>query len=115
MYLFSIIFRNLGNRKLQIALISIFTVLLTSLLLTFLNGIFFTPLFWYGYDYIDALSISKAKNIYDDVKTAFFGLPNYWSGIFGTILPFNLLKFTLIYVIYFPLNDVFRKYSKRYL
>lgn len=80
----------------------ILTVLLTSLTLTVLNGILFTPLNWYVFSLLpglNSISFLEAESIYNSSSGAqvlMLGIPNYWAGIFALYMSFNLLNFSIV-------------------
>ncbi len=113
MSLYSTLFHNIKSNNKKLILISISTVISTALILTLLNGLFFTPMYWHVYGYIDSVSIELAKRIYPSISIKFFFIPSYWGGIFVVFLTGNLLKFSLVYVIYFPMSKVLRVFLSK--
>ncbi len=112
MYIFSSVFSKMQRHNLKVILIIISTLITTSLILTILNQIFFTPLFWYSYGFTKTFSISQSIEVYQVVKIKFFMIPNYWVGTFVTYFLANLTKYGIIFLCYFPLSKVLRAHSK---
>ncbi len=114
MYLFSSLFNKLKKHNTKVILITVSTWICTSLVLTFLNQIFFTPLYWYVYEYTDNFSISQSIDVYQYpiVKIKFFMIPNYWAGTFATYLAGNLTKYGIIFICYLPMSRVLRAHAQ---
>lgn len=111
MYIYSLLFAKINNHNLKTIYISIATVLSTSLVLTLFNGLFFTPLYWWVFGYVKTAFVSKeVTSVYSYVKYMFFGIPTYWGGIFAVYLSGNLVKFGLIYIVFYPMSKVLRNF-----
>lgn len=97
----------------------LFTTLSNALLLTTLNGILITPLFWYYFGYVQTpnfLIVAEQYNKNTDFHFFFFGINNYWLGIFCLYSFFNLVKFGLVSCFGVPIMRSFQKfYWKRAL
>ncbi len=84
--------------------------LLASLSLTVLNGLFFTPLYWWLF--IDSSMISfldweKWYNANPNLWLLY--IPHYWAGIFGLYISFNIIKFGICSFLIFSLVPAFNK------
>ncbi|ADK87200.1 MPN527 family putative ECF transporter permease subunit [Mycoplasmoides pneumoniae] len=84
-----------------------------TLLLTTLNGLLITPLYWYWFGYVPTANFVEVAKIYN--KTPYFhfflfGVPNYWVGIFALYSLFNVIKFTLVSLIGVPVMRAFQKF-----
>ncbi len=108
MYIFSSMFSKMKKHNLKVILIIMSTLITTSLILTMLNQILFTPLFWYSFKFTKTFSISESIKVYQFVKIKFFMIPNYWAGTFATYFAGNLAKYGIIFLCYFPLSKVLR-------
>ncbi len=108
MYIFSSVFSKIKKHNLKVILIITSTLITTSLILTVLNQVFFTPLFWYSFKFTKTFSISQSIDVYQFVKIKFFMIPNYWAGTFATYFAGNLAKYGIIFLCYFPLSKVLR-------
>ena len=88
------------GQKLQI--LNLFNAIITnSILLAFLNGIFFTPLFLYVFTDVKTINFIEISNNYNSglwfekLKIYFMFIPNYWLGTFSLYISFNLFKFLI--------------------
>lgn len=97
------------------------SIILISLILTILNGLFFTPLYWWYYGILHSISFIEAMNKYNGGEIGhimLLGIPNYWLGIFALYISFNLIKFLLISYLFFVVicilikSKVIEKYFK---
>ncbi len=104
MYVFSVIFFNLKNRTIKTIMISLCTWIGTSIFLTIINQIFFTPLYFQVLTNSKYISISKTIDQYQKLKNIYFGINNYWLGTFTTYFSGNLIKYGIIFTIYLPLS-----------
>lgn len=78
----------------------------------FINGIFFTPLYWWSFGIITSPSFlfaQQAYESYDSLKVWLLFIPNYWDGIMTLYSIFNSLKFGITFVLLFPLLIVIFK------
>lgn len=92
------------NNYVSINLSLIASIILISLILTIINGIFFTPLYWWYYGMLHSISFVEAINKYNGGEIGhiiLLGMPNYWLGIFALYISFNLIKFVLISYLFF--------------
>ncbi|TCG11518.1 MPN527 family putative ECF transporter permease subunit [Mycoplasma todarodis] len=117
MYIYSSIFSKMKSHNIKVITIAITTFISSSLILTFLNQIFFTPLYWVSTGYIKHFSISETIDVYNNpyflVKAKFFMIPNYWAGTFVTYFAGNLAKYGVIFLCYIPMAKVLRTYASR--
>ncbi len=115
MYIYSHLARNIKSHNKKVIVIVLATLISTSLLLTILNQILFTPLYWYAYGFTKGFSISQSVNVYQypAVKIKFFMIPNYWAGTFATYFAGNLTKYGIIFLCYIPMAKVLRTYLTR--
>ena len=114
MYIYSFAFNGIKNHNKKNIYISIATVLSSSITLTILNGIWFTPMYLSSYDnnLKNMFNIKNAIDVYkiNEFYKFHFGIHNYWLGIIAVYFSGNLLKFSLIYFINYPLSKVIRHY-----
>lgn len=97
------------------------TLIITTLVMAFLNGIVFTPLYWWAYNLLDSPSFVIANKWYKDNGPNLYllYLPDYWSGIFGLYTSFNVFKLSIVFIlVYFPItiivkSDLANKYFYR--
>lgn len=123
MYLYSFVFSKIENHNKKVLLISISTVISITFLLTFLNAIWFTPMYMWAFGKdsnfkivnhpFDIPSAIKMYSEFPFYRLAHFGIPNYWGGIFAVYITGNLVKFGVIYALYYPLSKVLRQYLNR--
>lgn len=79
----------------------IIAVITTSFILSTLNGLIFTPLFWYSARLLIGLSspsFIEAMRIYNSSQSSsilMLGIPNYWAGIYALYMAFNLFNFSI--------------------
>ncbi len=109
MYLFSSVFNKVKNHNVKTCAISLSTTLSVTIVATFLNMIFFTPAYFNMFNK-QSFSIPLAIQTYSKLKVFFFGIENYWLGTFVVYFSGNLVKFGLIYIIYFPFAKVLRSF-----
>lgn len=88
------------GQKLQI--LNLFNaIIFNSILLAFLNGLFFTPLFLYVFTDVKTINFIEISNNYNSglwfekLKIYFMFITNYWLGTFSLYISFNLFKFLI--------------------
>lgn len=95
-------FVTLTNKlNLNVILSSVISIVVMSLTLTFFNWILFVPLY-------DTLYL-QPNNLIDIFKSFTANYPYLFDGeymkfVFGLFIPFNLIKGTIIYVLFFAVN-----------
>ncbi|NQZ29109.1 MAG: hypothetical protein HRT98_01855 [Mycoplasmatales bacterium] len=115
MYIYSSLFSGMKSHNIKVILIVISTLISTSLILTFLNQIFFTPLYWSAFKFTDGFSLRQSVKLYNNpiIKAKFFMISNYWAGTFATYLAGNLIKYGVIFICYIPMSKVLRSHITR--
>lgn len=113
MFLFSHLFDFIKKHILKLVVISSATIIATSITAALLNGMLFTPLYWYVLGYIESPTISNAMEAYPYAKELYFFIPSYWPAMFGVYITANIIKFSIIYVAYIPMSFVFRELASR--
>lgn len=114
LYFYSYLFRGkLLNKTLQLKYITILclTILTTSLSATILNVLVFFPLFL---ALIGQQPFSLAWTIeqYNQSHYIFFlFIPNYWFGTSVVYLIGNMIKFSSIFILYWPLSKILRSFK----
>ena len=122
--LFIIIFYSLDkishkikiNNNVRLLIISIISVLIISLIGPLLNGLLFTPVYWYLVPErpIPTASLYDAKNAYQILKVPFFfGIPNYWGGMYAAYGLGNFLKYSLICAVFIPMWKIIKRYERK--
>ena len=113
--LFFIIFkwslRSIKNDSLKIGLSLIMTIIVSSLLNTILNGIFYTPVYFWLYKLAPDPSIASAQIAYKSANVFFFGIPNYWVGIFAVYIVGNMIKYAIVSVLFMSIWKVISRYG----
>lgn len=106
-YMFSkiIYIKNVRSYYLVTLLLS---SILTIILLTVLNGLIFTPLYWWYFG-LSSISFIDCEIWYNSSPNVWLlNMPNYWSGIFVLYISFNSIKFLsssiLLFVILMTLS-----------
>lgn len=92
-------------KNLKIYLIStiLSSLILTTFVLTLLNGLLFTPMYW-SYLGISSLNFLDCEMIYNmNPNIYLLNMPTYWTGIFALYISFNSIKFMCISIIIFSL------------
>ncbi|WP_027123867.1 MPN527 family putative ECF transporter permease subunit [Mycoplasmoides pirum] len=107
---------NIKPKKTKWIYIWFLSIIFLTLFLTILNGILFTPLYWWWispglFTNINFIETSKIYNENPNLHIYLLGIPNYWAGIFGLYSFFNLIKFVLISLFSIPILIFFQKYS----
>ncbi|CAM9099162.1 MPN527 family putative ECF transporter permease subunit [Mycoplasma marinum] len=115
MYIYSSLFNKIKSHNLKVVLILLSTLVTTSLILTGLNQIFFTPLYFAvlekgGFKF----SLNKSIQTYQYIKMVYFNIDNYWAGTFAAYFTGNIIKYSIVFIIYFPLSKVLRNHAKNY-
>ncbi|MCP4336671.1 MAG: hypothetical protein GY679_02340 [Mycoplasma sp.] len=110
MYCFSAAFSKIKKHNYKLLLISIFTTFTTTIFLTILNMIFLTPAYFAIISH-KSFSVSEAIKTYNYVTEFYFFIKNYWAGTFVVYFTGNLVKFSIIYIIYFPLSKILRRHA----
>lgn len=112
MYVYSYALKKYHHHNYKIIGIFSLTIISTTVIASLLNACIFFPLF------ISALtefsfppSISEAIMRYGQYRLVFFNIPNYWIGVTITYMVGNIIKFSLIFFLYFPLSKIFRYYK----
>ncbi len=105
--LFKKLFRN--NKLYYLVSIS-FSCITTTFILTILNGILFTPLYWSYFINPRMISFIEAMNWYNENPSLYLlYIPNYWAGIFGLYISFNIIKFFICSFVLVNVAIVFQK------
>lgn len=108
------IFRFISNEKINLLSTSVVSIIITSLLGAFLNGVIFTPMYWHLMNFQDDASISAAKESYKWVyPIAFFGIPNYWAGMITAFGVGNLIKYSIASFAFIVLWKAVKHYEKK--
>ncbi|MXR05754.1 MPN527 family putative ECF transporter permease subunit [Mesomycoplasma flocculare] len=96
-FLIKKIFINWQRPKTIIVLALILAVLVTSFLMTYLNGILFTPVYLRLYKLTDSFSLLSAIEKWDDISKKLTGglKLSYWTFIWSVFPIFNLTNFSL--------------------
>lgn len=94
-------FIKIKNTKLYIVTCLVISFVAITLLLTILNGILFTPMYWsfLGYGSINFIESARIYNMNPNIYL--LNMPTYWSGIFTLYVSFNSIKFFTSSVIIF--------------
>ncbi len=113
--LMSILFLKLfnkffSNNKLYYLVSIGFSCITTTLILTILNGLLFTPLYWSYFVNPRMISFIEAMHWYNQNPSLYLlYIPNYWAGIFGLYVSFNIIKFFICSFVLINLSIVFQK------
>jgi riboflavin transporter FmnP len=100
-------------------LIASFTALiLTTVIMTTLNGLIVTPLYWKEFKIVRSSDLTTVINKYESDKSLqllLFGIRGYWKGIFALYTSFNLIKFGISWFFLIILYRVayFNNYKKK--
>ncbi len=96
-------FIRFKNTKVYLLTCLIFSFIIIVLLLTILNGLLFTPMYW-SFLGIASMNFLDCEFVYNMNPNIFLlNMPTYWSGIFALYISFNSIKFLCISFIIFPL------------
>ncbi len=108
------IFKKYSTNKTLLLIISLTsTIIIVSLIGAFLNAILFSPVYWYIMGFQKDISISASVKSYEYVKYIhFFGIPNYWAGMFAAFGLGNLIKYSVVSTIFVALWKVIKHYEK---
>lgn len=108
-FVLKIVFIDLTSKKFlvfKLLLILFLSLIIIIFINCLLNGLIFTPLYWWTYSIIKIPSFVEAENTYnsnDSLRVWLLFVPKYWDGIFALYSAFNLLKFGVISILMFPL------------
>lgn len=97
---FKLLFKSVKKDNVKIALSLIIAVLISSFINAILNGVFYTPVYFWLYKLAPDASIASAQIAYKSAKIFFFGIPDYWAGIFAVYILGNLIKYMIISVLF---------------
>lgn len=102
-----------------IRLIIVFTLSLffICLIVSFFNAIFFQPLYWWLFGYIQSPSFIEASNKYNSEPNIFLlFIDEYWKGTFALYTIFNSIKFFIVFFITLcPLHIIIKhKLAQKY-
>ncbi len=98
--------------KIKYIIFNLLSIIVISLLLCLLNGLLFTPLYWYVFDVgnFNSFSYIEIMNWYNSEPNIWLlYIPNYWTGIFGLYSAFNFIKFGIIGVLLISTLFIFNK------
>lgn len=104
-----IVFKKFSVKK-NLLFTSMATIFIVSIVMTLLNGLLFTPVFFYLLKYIQSPTINNAMNVYP--SALFFGIPSYWGGIFTVFGSGNVLKYLIITIGFIPIWKISSQYRK---
>ncbi len=113
LYIFSYVLQRWKNNH-SLKIISIFslTIICTTIIATILNAVIIFPLYVSAYTGFQiSPSLSEAIKIYPNYRIFFLGISNYWVALISVYLLGNLIKFSLIFLIYLPLAKIFSRYK----
>ncbi|WP_434327264.1 MPN527 family putative ECF transporter permease subunit [Mesomycoplasma hyopneumoniae] len=95
-FLLKKIFINSKKTKTFIILALIFAVLVTTFLMTYLNGVLITPVYFKLYKITESISLLKMIEHWSEIREKFGGLKlSYWTFILSAFAPFNLANYSL--------------------
>ena len=105
------------DTKLNLLLTGMITVIASSLIMSFLNALILSPVYWYllanAGGWLNGSSlIDNAKASYENVyPVAFLGIPNYWVGIMTAFALGNLAKYSVVTVAFIGLWKAVKHYE----
>lgn len=108
-FLMSWLTLSLRNSKWKYWIVAILTIILSSIILTLLNGLLFSPLYWWAFNFLDHPSYLAAQTLYQNtsgLQVMHFGIKSYWGGIWAVYLSGNIIKYSLIFIVNYPLDKV---------
>ncbi len=100
---------KIENRKIKWTVIYSLLVPIIMIILSALNGLLFTPLFWWFLgiiqtpSFVEASTFAAANN---GVNVYLLGFNDYWKGIFALYCLFNFIKFSIVAVIMVPIHSL---------
>ncbi len=100
---------QIKNRKLKWTIIYSLLVPILMIILSALNGLIFTPLYWWFLGIIDSPSFVEATyyaSHTSGTNAYLLGFKNYWNGIFALYCLFNFIKFTIVALIMIPIHTL---------
>ncbi|WP_208895079.1 MPN527 family putative ECF transporter permease subunit [Ureaplasma diversum] len=81
----------------HLSIIFFISSVITLLFNVIMNGILYTPLYWYSFNLIKNPSILAAKTFYEQKPNLYLlYIPDYWAGIFTLYTIFNLIKYSVV-------------------
>lgn len=114
--------KTIFNYSLTLILSLGLSVLISSIFFSFLNGVIFQPLWWWFFKLTDTVffvEVAKQYNFGVIPHAFLLWIPDYWSGIFGLYMAFNIFKFvivsimTFIVVVFILKSNLLEHYFKR--
>ncbi|MBG0730869.1 MPN527 family putative ECF transporter permease subunit [Mycoplasma sp. 'Moose RK'] len=119
-YIFSFLFFYWVSLKLKlkvkfaIAIALLDAILITSFIMTLLNGVLITPVYLKLYKITDSISLNNILVKWSEISKKFGGIKlSYWSFIFAAFFPFNLANFVVESALAFPLYIVITAFIKK--
>ena len=96
-----------------------FAIFKIALISGLLNGLLFTPVYWaiFKDGYGLPVNLAKTQETYAYLKDiAFFGISDYWGGMFAIYTLTNVIKFSIVgFVLYSVLQFLIRTPYKKYV
>lgn len=111
-FLNTFLFKKINNLKYRYLITAITTIVITAFILAILNGLLFTPLFWWAFKYLPIISYNDAKLMYQQnefIQIAHFGLKNYWAGILVVYIFGNMFNLSIIFLVNYPLEKIIKQ------
>lgn len=86
----------------------IFTLLIATQVITFLNAVLFTPWFYavFSGTWNAPLSLQETAQTYDYIRQFYFYIPSYWGGIYAVYTAFNTVNLAITFIIFQALTRV---------
>lgn len=107
--------KKLAHTKRKWIIIWLLIIIINTLVFTILNGIIFTPLYWWWFApnqfSLNFIEVEKIYNSNPYLHVYLLGIPDYWTGIFALYSILNLIKFTAVAFFSTPTLFYFQKYS----
>lgn len=100
------------NKLWKYIVVSISITLIVSLIMSLLNALVFTR--WYFAAFSGSWTIlpfNEAYEQYDNVKFAYFFIPNYWWGNIAVYGVFNIINISACFIINYPLSKIVKRFS----
>lgn len=110
-YFFSLVFYKKNDRLFYTLTLSFISILIIS---PVLNGLVFFPILLMVLTDIDKIDAEIAAEGFDKFRGFFFGIRNYWGGMFATYGTLAAVTYGTIFSIYYPMSKIYYEIGVRH-
>lgn len=105
---------NNKHKYWKLLLVHIIASFATIMFNVLMNGLLYTPLYWYSFKIASSINFIQVQKEYEIKPNLYLlNFKKYWAGVFVLYFSFNLIKYTVITFISFILIKVFEFKNKK--